>query len=94
LKALSRFLGEDRARWRQYDACALIKDGARAPEILVDQGLSDAFLEKQLMPHLLEEACARAGQKLNLRRRDGFDHGYYFIQSFIAEHLDWHAARL
>jgi S-formylglutathione hydrolase len=94
LKALSRFLGEDRARWRQYDACALIEDGARAPEILVDQGLADAFLETQLMPHLLEDACARAGQKLNLRRRDGFDHGYYFIQSFIAEHLDWHAARL
>jgi S-formylglutathione hydrolase len=94
LKALSRYLGEDRARWRQYDACALIEDGARAPEILVDQGLSDAFLETQLMPRLLEEACASAGQKLNLRRRDGFDHGYYFIQSFIAEHLDWHAARL
>ena len=93
-KALSRYLGEDRAAWRRYDACALIADGARLPEILVDQGTADPFLADQLKPDLLEEACRTAGITLTLNRRDGYDHSYFFIASFIEDHLRWHAARL
>jgi S-formylglutathione hydrolase len=93
-KALSGYLGEDRAVWRAYDACALIDDGARALEILVDQGDADNFLEGQLKPQLLEAACARAGIPLTLRRQAGYDHSYWFIQSFVEDHLRWHAARL
>ncbi len=93
-KALSRYLGPDRAAWRPYDACALIADGARLPEILVDQGTADPFLAGQLKPELLEEACRGAGIGLTLNRRDGYDHSYFFIASFIADHLRWHAARL
>ena len=93
-KALSRYLGQDRATWRAYDACALIADGARLPEILVEQGSADPFLEGQLKPDLLEEACREAGIVLTLNRRDGYDHSYFFIASFIADHLGWHARRL
>jgi S-formylglutathione hydrolase len=93
-KALTGYLGPDRAAWRAYDACALIEDGARAPEILVDQGTADPFLDSQLKPHLLEEACATAGQPLLLRRQHGYDHSYFFIASFIEEHLRWQAQRL
>ncbi len=93
-KALSGYLGPDRAAWRAYDACALIADGARVPDILVDQGLADGFLENQLKPELLEEACAGAGQALTLRRQEGYDHSYFFIASFIEDHLRWHAGRL
>lgn len=93
-KALAGYLGEDRAAWRRYDATALIVDGARLPEILVDQGLADNFLAAQLKPELLEEACAKAGIPLTLRRQPGYDHSYYFIASFIEDHLRWHAARL
>jgi S-formylglutathione hydrolase len=93
-KALGGYLGPDRAAWRRYDACALIDDGARVPEILVDQGLGDTFLANQLKPELLEESCARAGQALTLRRQPGYDHSYYFIASFIPDHLVWHARRL
>ena len=93
-KALSRYLGADRAAWRAYDACALIADGARLPEILVEQGTADPFLTEQLKPDLLEEACRGAGMALTLNRRDGYDHSYFFIASFIADHLRWHAARL
>ena len=93
-KALGGYLGPDRAAWREYDACALIEDGARAPEILVDQGEADLFLESQLKPELLEAACARAGVKLTLRRQAGYDHSYYFISTFIEDHLRWHAERL
>ncbi len=93
-KALSGYLGSDRASWRAYDACALIEDGARVPELLVDQGLADNFLESQLKPELLEAACANAGIALTLRRQAGYDHSYYFISTFMAEHLAWHAARL
>lgn len=93
-KAMSAYLGPDRDAWRAYDACALIDDGARVPDILVDQGLDDAFLVEQLKPELLEAACARAGIALSLRRRRGYDHSYWFIQSFIADHLAWHAQRL
>lgn len=93
-KALPRYLGEDRATWRAYDACALIADGARLPEILVEQGTADPFLANQLKPELLEEACRSAGIALTLNRREGYDHSYFFVSSFIADHLRWHAARM
>jgi S-formylglutathione hydrolase len=93
-KALSRYLGPDRAAWRRHDAVALIEDGARLPELLVDQGEADAFLEEQLRPDLLRAACADAGIPLTLRMQPGYDHSYYFISTFMADHLRWHAARL
>jgi S-formylglutathione hydrolase len=93
-KALSRYLGADRARWRAHDAVALIEDGARLPEILVDQGSADAFLERELRPHLLERACRDAGIPLTLRMQEGYDHSYYFVSTFMADHLRWHAERL
>jgi S-formylglutathione hydrolase len=93
-KALTGYLGEDRAAWRKHDAVALIEDGARAAALLVDQGDADAFLETQLRPSLLEAACAKAGIPLTLRRQPGYDHSYYFVSSFMAQHLDWHAQRL
>ena len=93
-KALSGYLGADRAAWRRHDAVALIEDGARVPALLVDQGEADGFLKEQLRPELLEAACARAGISLTLRLQPGYDHSYYFISTFMAEHLRWHAARL
>ena len=94
IKALGGYLGEDRSAWRKHDAVALIEDGARVREILVDVGTADPFLEQQLRPELLEQACAEAGIALTLRRRPGYDHSYYFISTFMAEHLRWHAERL
>jgi S-formylglutathione hydrolase len=93
-KALGGYLGADQAVWAQYDACALIAGGARLPDLLVDQGDSDNFLAEQLKTHLLEEVCATAGQKAMIRMQPGYDHSYYFISTFMAEHLAWHAARL
>jgi S-formylglutathione hydrolase len=93
-KALGRYLGDDRAAWRKHDAVALIEDGARVDELLVDQGDADAFLAGQLRPELLEAACADAGIPLTLRIQPGYDHSYYFIATFMADHLAWHAARL
>ena len=93
-KALGRYLGPDRAAWRRHDAVALIEDGARVPEILVDQGGSDDFLEQELKPELLARACADAGIALTLRIQSGYDHSYYFISSFMEDHLRWHAERL
>ncbi|SUE44537.1 S-formylglutathione hydrolase [Roseomonas gilardii] len=93
-KALTAYLGPDRARWRGHDATALIEDGARVAGILVDQGMADQFLEGQLKPELLREACDRAGIPLTLRMQEGYDHSYYFIGSFVADHLRWHAERL
>jgi S-formylglutathione hydrolase len=93
-KALSGYLGEDRASWRTYDACALIEDGARLPALLVEQGEADNFLTEQLKPELLAAACAAAGIALTLRMQPGCDHSYYFISTFMADHLRWHAARL
>lgn len=93
-KALGAYLGSDRAAWRSYDACALIGDGARVADILVDQGTSDQFLEEQLKPQLLAEACKKAGIPLTLNMREGYDHSYYFISTFMADHLRWHAKRL
>jgi S-formylglutathione hydrolase len=93
-KALTGYLGEDRAAWRMHDAVALIEDGARAPEILIDVGDSDPFIEKELRPELLERACAAADIPLTLRIQPGYDHSYYFISTFMAEHIGWHAQRL
>jgi S-formylglutathione hydrolase len=93
-KALTGYLGDDRSAWREHDAVALIEDGARVPEIFVDVGTEDQFLEQELRPELLEHACADAGIKLKLRRQPGYDHSYYFISTFIADHLAWHAERL
>jgi S-formylglutathione hydrolase len=93
-KALTGYLGEDRNAWRKHDAVALIEDGARLPELLVDQGAADPFLENQLKPDLLEAGCAKAGIALTLRRHAGYDHGYYFVSSFMADQLAWHASRL
>jgi S-formylglutathione hydrolase len=93
-KAFSGYLGADRANWRQYDACELIRDGAAAPDILVDQGKADGFLEEQLKPELLREACEAAGQTLTLRMQDGYDHSYYFIASFVGDHIAHHARTL
>jgi S-formylglutathione hydrolase len=93
-KALSNYIGPDRAAWRDYDACALIESGARLPDLLVDQGTADSFLESQLKPQLLEAACVKAGQPLTLRMQEGYDHSYFFIATFIEDHLRWHARRL
>lgn len=93
-KALSGYLGADRSKWREYDACALIEDGARVADILVDQGDKDPFLDEQLKPELLEAACKKAGVPLTLRLQPGYDHSYYFISTFIEEHLRWHKKRL
>ena len=93
-KALGGYLGADRMAWRPYDACALIEDGARVAEILVDQGDADGFLVEQLKPELLSEACKAAGIDLTLRMQPGYDHSYNFISTFMADHVAWHAARL
>jgi S-formylglutathione hydrolase len=93
-KALGGYLGPDQAAWREYDACALIADGARLPELLVDQGEGDNFLAEQLKTHLLAEACASAGIDATIRMQPGYDHSYYFISTFMADHVRWHAARL
>ncbi|MEO6432468.1 MAG: S-formylglutathione hydrolase [Sphingomicrobium sp.] len=93
-KALGAYLGADPAAWRNHDAVALIEDGARLPELLVDVGTVDPFLDSELKPELLEAACADAGIKLNLNRRAGYDHSYYFISTFMANHVAWHAKRL
>ena len=93
-KALGGYLGPDRAGWRKHDAVALIEDGARVPELLVDQGDADPFLAEQLRPELLQDACAAAAIDLTLRIQPGYDHSYNFISTFMAEHLAWHAERL
>ncbi|MEH3160139.1 MAG: S-formylglutathione hydrolase [Sphingomonas taxi] len=93
-KALGGYLGADRAAWRRHDAVALIEDGARVPALLVDQGDADPFLAEQLKPELLAAACAAAGIDLTLRMQPGYDHSYYGISTFMADHLAWHAARL
>ncbi|SLJ96481.1 S-formylglutathione hydrolase [Novosphingobium mathurense] len=93
-KALTGYIGSDRANWREYDACALIEDGARLPDLLVDQGTADGFLEEQLRTDLLAQACEKAGQPATIRMQEGYDHSYYFISTFMAEHVAWHAERL
>lgn len=93
-KALSGYLGDDREIWLPYDAVSLIDQGNGSGEILVDQGDADNFLVEQLKPELLEQACAKNNQTLNLRMQSGYDHSYYFIASFMKDHVDFHADRL
>ncbi|WP_454279567.1 S-formylglutathione hydrolase [Sphingomonas sp. Marseille-Q8236] len=93
-KALGGYLGPDRAAWRQADAVALIEDGARVPDLLVDQGDADQFLTEQLRPELLAEACEKAGIALTLRMQPGYDHSYNFISTFMGDHVAWAAERL
>ncbi len=96
-KAFAGYLGEEEGQWREHDAALLIEAGlarGRFDEILVEQGLADCFLESQLKPELLEAAAAKVGQRLTVRRQPGYDHSYFFIATFIADHLAWHAAKL
>lgn len=94
VKAFSGYLGDERSAWAAHDATELVKAGARTPPLLIDQGLADKFLAEQLHPHLFEAACRDAGQALTLRRHEGYDHGYYFIASFMADHIAHHAKQL
>ena len=93
-KALTGYIGGDRAKWREYDSTALIEDGRRVDELLVDQGTADNFLEGQLKPELLKAACEKTGIPLTLRMQPGYDHSYYFMASFIHDHIRWHRERL
>ena len=96
-KAFGGYLGADQAAWRAYDATELMANSTGAPfpkGILVDQGLADKFLAEQLYPEAFEEACRKAGQPLELRRHAGYDHGYYFIQTFVEDHLRFHYRQL
>jgi S-formylglutathione hydrolase len=93
-KAFEGYLGKDEKRWRQHDAVALIEDGKRVKDILVDIGTADPFLDKELKPENLEAACKAAGIPLTLRRQEGYDHSYFFISTFMEDHLRWHAKRL
>ena len=92
--ALGGYLGDDQSKWRMHDAVALIEDGALLDELLVDVGTADPFLETELKPDLLREACEGADIPLQLRLREGYDHSYYFISTFMADHLRWHSERL
>lgn len=93
-KALGGYLGSDRAAWRDHDAVALIEDGARLPDLLVDQGMADQFLVDQLRPHRLAETCEAAGIRAVIRLHEGYDHSYFFVSTFMAAHVAWHAERL
>ncbi|HYD93970.1 MAG TPA: S-formylglutathione hydrolase [Noviherbaspirillum sp.] len=96
-KAFARYLGSDESMWANHDAAALLREQKTAPYpdgILVDQGMGDKFLQEQLRPELLEAACAAVGQPLTLRRHDRYDHGYYFISSFVEDHLRLHGRQL
>ena len=93
-KAFARYLGDDRKAWAGYDACALVRRQTFPGTILVDQGEADRFLQEQLRPELFERACAEAGQALVLRRQPGYDHSYWFIATFVDDHLRHHAKAL
>jgi S-formylglutathione hydrolase len=92
--AFEKYLGEDKTAWRRYDACALVEDGARFSEFLIDQGKADGFLENGLRPWLFEDAIRDTDIGLTLRMHERYDHSYYFISTFMADHLEWHAERL
>lgn len=92
--ALEKYLGADQTKWRAWDACALVEDGHRFDGVLMDQGTADGFLEQGLMPWLFEDACAKAEIPLTLNMREGYDHSYFFISSFMDDHLRWHHERL
>jgi S-formylglutathione hydrolase len=92
--AFEAYLGEDRAAWKAWDACELVATARERLPLLVDQGEADEFLATQLHPELLREACAAAGHPLTLRMHAGYDHSYYFMASFIGEHVAWHAAAM
>tara|TARA_E500000331_G_scaffold196032_1_gene188298 strand:- start:393 stop:1181 length:789 start_codon:yes stop_codon:yes gene_type:complete len=93
-KALGRYLGDDKSDWMEYDAVALVQSRGWHDEILIDQGEADEFLLEQLRPELFQTACADAGVDLQLRMQPGYDHSYYFISSFMRDHVAWHAAQL
>jgi S-formylglutathione hydrolase len=93
-KALLGYLGNDPVAWRLYDSCALIEDGARLDGLLVDQGTTDNFLKEQLHPEILDEVCRAAGINLTIRYQQGYDHSYFFIATFVADHLRYHARAL
>jgi len=92
--ALEKYLGTDEKSWRQYDATLLIEDGYRLDNLLVDQGSADTFLSDGLRPHLLQQACEKAGIPLTLNMREGYDHSYFFISTFMDDHLNWHNKHL
>jgi S-formylglutathione hydrolase len=94
IKALGGYLGSDKNAWRKHDSVALIEDGAKFSEFLVDVGDADQFLTEQLKPEFLQTACEKAGIPLTLRRQAGYDHSYYFISTFMGDHLRWHAQRM
>lgn len=93
-KAFTAYLGADRTAWAAHDACHLVKQAGWTGDILIDQGTADGFLEEQLKPWNFERACREAGVDLTLRMQGGYDHSYYFISTFLADHVAWHAARL
>ena len=93
-RAFEAYLGDDRAVWKQWDACELLRDARERLPLLVDQGGDDEFLQRQLRPELLRDACAAAGHPLELRMQPGYDHSYYFIASFIGDHVAHHARAL
>jgi S-formylglutathione hydrolase len=92
--AFEKYLGTDQATWRKYDAVSLVEDGASFPEMLIDQGLADSFLQSGLRPWLFQEAVEETDLQLTLRNHERYDHSYYFISSFMEDHLRWHAERL
>ncbi len=93
-KALKAYLGEDDSSWRAYDTCALLADGARHPHVMVEQGGDDEFLADQLKTGVLRDVCAELGQDIRINLRPGYDHSYYFISTFMADHIAWHSGHL
>ncbi len=93
-KAFSHYLGDDRAKWSDWDACELVLSGASRQPMFIDQGEDDQFLTEQLKPDHLEKACHIQGVSLKLRRHAGYDHSYFFVASFIDDHLEYHAKHL
>ena len=93
-KAFGGYLGQDQNLWQEHDACALVQSVGWQHDILIDQGTADQFLDEQLKPEIFEQACEAANVPLTLRRHDRYDHSYYFIASFVGDHIQWHAERL